>query len=396
MSNKKRIVSSVDVGKPEVLSEKHTIQASFHGFENLPHKKGDRTCSPEMTCHGHPWKIVVYPGGGRDTEDTDSGPSLSVFLYYEGAGHPKVNFTIRIGSAVKDFEKQDKNITFGSSRRNSGWKKFLLRRDVLDPTKAFLVNETLTVEADIQVWIDAPQTYTPRKRLRFNMEELLESGTEGDTCFTVGAKRFVVYKGLIARCAPVLGEMADSQQPPGRKIPINDVEPAIFETLLRFIYTDEPPKVMHDPREVLKVANRFGCSGLKLIAETEIVKAGIDAENAAELFMFADAHSCALLREAAREFCITHLSDIKNSAGWDHLKESTELSDEIVGASPTKFSETSYDTMRVATLRKKLDEKDLEVDGTRETLIRRLKEAAAKYRTLMPLGTLGALNDSFE
>jgi hypothetical protein len=34
--------------------------------------------------------------------------------------------------------------------------------------------------------------------------------------------------------------------------------------------------------------------------------------------------------------------------------------------------------MRVATLRKKLDEQDLEVDGTRETLIRRLKDADEK------------------
>jgi hypothetical protein len=34
--------------------------------------------------------------------------------------------------------------------------------------------------------------------------------------------------------------------------------------------------------------------------------------------------------------------------------------------------------MRVAILRKKLDEQDLEVDGTRETLIRRLKDADEK------------------
>ena len=136
---------------------------------------------------------------------------------------------------------------------------------------------------------------------------------------------------------------------------------------------------MDDPREVLKVANRFGCSSLKLIAEAEIVKAGIDAENAAELLMFADAHSCALLREAALEFCLAHPSDIRNSEGWKQLKESSELLAELVGASPTQFSDDGeYDTMRVATLREKLDEKDLEVDGTRETLIRRLKEADAQ------------------
>ena len=215
--------------------------------------------------------------------------------------------------------------TFSSSKKSQGWKKFLLRRDVLDPTKGYLDNGTLTIEVDIQAWTDAPPIYIPQKRLCRDMEALLASGTEGDTCFIVGDKRFVVYKGLISRCAPILGEMADSQQPSGLDIPINDVEPDIFEALIRFIYTDKPPEVMDNPRKLLKVANRFGCSGLKLIAEAEIVKAGIDAENAAELLMFADAHSCALLREAALEFCLAHLSLIRDSEGWKQLGESLEL-----------------------------------------------------------------------
>lgn len=53
---------------------------------------------------------------------------------------------------------------------------------------------------------------------------------------------------------------------------------------------------MDNPQVVLKVTNCFGCSHLKVIAEAKIVKAGINAENAAELLMFADAHSCALLQ----------------------------------------------------------------------------------------------------
>jgi hypothetical protein len=49
----------------------------------------------------------------------------------------------------------------------------------------------------------------------------------GDTCFVVGDKRFEVYKGLIAHCAPVLREMADYQQLSGEcDIPIDHVEPA--------------------------------------------------------------------------------------------------------------------------------------------------------------------------
>ena len=307
---------------------------------------------------------------------------ISVYLKYEGDTDLKVNYSIRvISSADTDVEGKGTSnpaYTFSSSKKSRGWAKFLLRRDVLDPTKGYLDNGTLTVEVDIQAWTDVPPIYTPQKRLCRDLLESLESENEGDVCFSVGGKRFVVIKWLINRRAPILGEMADSQQPSGCDIPIHDVEPAIFEALLRFIYTDEPPEVMDEPREVLKVANRFGCSGLKLIAEAEIVKAGIDEENAAELLMLGDALSCALLREAALEFCLAHPSDIRNSDGWDQLSESPTLLAELVGASPTKFTETNYDTMRVATLREKLDEKDLEVDGTRETLIRRLKEADEK------------------
>lgn len=112
---------------------------------------------------------------------------------------------------------------------------------------------------------------------------------------------------------------------------------------------------MDDPREILKVADSFGCSPLKLIAEAEIVKAGINAQNVAELLLFADGHSCALLREVALEFCIASPSSIKASEGWEQLKEAPDLLAELVGASSTQFSETDYDSMRVVTLRQKLD-----------------------------------------
>jgi len=62
--------------------------------------------------------------------------------------------------------------------------------------------------------------------------------------------------------------------------------------------------------------------------------------------MFADAHSCTLLREAALEFCLANPVAIRDSEGWDQLKESSTLLAEIVGASPTQFSDNGeYDTV---------------------------------------------------
>jgi hypothetical protein len=103
--------------------------------------------------------------------------------------------------------------------------------------------------------------------------ESLESGNEGDACFKVGQKTLTVIKHLISRRAPALGDMAASQ-PPGSVIPIDNVNPEVFGVILHFIYTDETPEST-DPRSVLEVADRFGCSHLKLIAEAEIVTAGI-------------------------------------------------------------------------------------------------------------------------
>jgi speckle-type POZ protein len=170
--------------------------------------------------------------------------------------------------------------------------------------------------------------------------ESLESGNEGDACFKVGQKTFTVMKHLISRRAPALGDMAASQ-PPGSVIPIDNVNPEVFGVILHFIYTDETPEST-DPRSVLEVADRFGCSHLKLIAEAEIVKAGVDKQNAAELLLFADAYSCALLREAAREFCVTHREAITESSAWQQLKESTDLSAELVVGTPTQFSDSNY------------------------------------------------------
>jgi speckle-type POZ protein len=203
---------------------------------------------------------------------------------------------------------------------------------------------------------------------------LLESGNEGDLCITVGNTQFSVFKSLVARCAPTIGDMVASQ-PSGANdsIEINDVDPELFSKLLHFIYTDEMPENV-DHRQLLEVADRFGCSHLKLAAEAELVMAGVDSNNAAELLLFAEGHSCALLQEAAFEYCAAHPLAIKESEGWNLLKESP-LCLELVGAAPTLFSETDIDSMQVATLRRKLDEKGLDMDGTRETLIRRLKES---------------------
>jgi hypothetical protein len=57
------------------------------------------------------------------------------------------------------------------------------------------------------------------------------------------------------------------------------------------------------------------------------------------------------------------------------LKKSPELLSELFVASHTSpFSEWALDMVKVMELRQRLEEKNLDVDGTREMLIQRLKD----------------------
>ena len=137
-------------------------------------------------------------------------------------------------------------------------------------------------------------------------------------------------------------------------------------------------------RALISASNRFGITGLKLVAEAELASAGINVENAAELILFADGTHCAMLKEAAMDFFVANSEAVMESSGYADLKESPDLLNELLTAAlvgSKKRSEHSgpdnrdYKSMRVSTLRQKLDDKGLDVDGSREMLISRLEDA---------------------
>jgi hypothetical protein len=73
------------------------------------------------------------------------------------------------------------------------------------------------------------------------------------------------------------------------------------------------------------VADRFGCKGLKLAAEAELVASEISFETAADLVLLGDSKNCALRKEAAIDFCAANLASVGSSPGWGEIEESLPL-----------------------------------------------------------------------
>jgi hypothetical protein len=118
---------------------------------------------------------------------------------------------------------------------------------------------------------------------------------------------------------------------------------------------------------------------MKLSAEYALIKADIDVTNAAALLVFADAHSCALLREADVDIFRVQPILIMASAGWSKVAESVDLLQELMkilaSNKEAACSDSVVNPTRVSDLRQKLDEKGLDVDGTHQMLIDRVDNA---------------------
>jgi len=134
-------------------------------------------------------------------------------------------------------------------------------------------------------------------------------------------------------------------------------------------------------KAILHAANRFGVTQLKHLAESTLAEKFLSPTTAAELLVLADSNSCALLKEAAMEVCVSNVDTVKGCQEWKSVTESSELVLELFEMTTSskdvardKDGIDAVDKLNVSTLRQRLEEANLDVDGTKQMLISRLKE----------------------
>jgi len=210
---------------------------------------------------------------------------------------------------------------------------------------------------------------------------------------------------------------------------LRNVEHKIFRALIEFLYTNElpgrfywderqgvpfSPSMKEDPVEcdqsseqsqeqsichsmkflqrLLIAADRFNIVALKHDVEYKLYDEFLYSFTSAELFVWADSHSCAFLKEKAMDR-ICRKSDesdydiVLSKDGWTMIRESKRLLEELFlyarysfqGVRYVKQKDDSSDYKsnelyyyKVEYLRLRLSELGLDIDGTREMLEERL------------------------
>jgi len=419
LNSSEKVVSRASVGNGKIhATARQTICCDFHDFAKLPYSRDKKILSPPLLCHGHVWKIQIFPGGHNQSNPNET--FLSIFL-----GHGFENSVVRRSGSVKggkDFawqkQKEGDGIrvkfalwvgnwskrytrTYSSHEEYYGYADFLSRSAVLEHSNSYLCNGTLTVKADIQVYTNEPVRYTPQKTLQQDMLKMWTDGMHTDIVFFVvhnsTKTRFKAHRNILSFRAPSFLSLVEDVDP-DEDVPIECVDPAVFRAILYFIYSDELPKdlsLKENARALLEAADRFGCSRLKLLAETELVRNGMDTLNVAELLLFADARNCALLRESAMNFICANPAAVMATQGWMEVKEAADILSELFGVlfggkgnnvedekSLVRVSNEENNQQKVwyedelrrfsvAELRRCLDERGLDLDGTKDMLIER-------------------------
>ena len=407
MSSRSKVVDEGHVGgREQVASEWETIRVVFHDFAKLPSKRGDRTFSPVLECHGLKWQIQLYPGGHSKSSEETVFITLRVSCKScTSTNKIKAKYKIRVPSAaVKVTGSGEEFRLFNGSMW--GHNNYAKREDVLDSSKKYLVDGNLIVEVEMQVLLDKPPAWSPTNTLSLDMLKLMDDTDNADVLFDIGQgdggkkqgeeqrpHSFNAHRVILLLRCPALAELAEDCDP-DTPIPIGDIQADVFRMLLRFIYGGEVPSkdvIKDKAKDIIHAADKYGCTGLKLAVEAEMAAAGgITTDNAAELILFADGTNCAMLKEVAMDFFVKHTQEVMASEGFCQVKESPAVMAELMAAmasgskkrpaSSDADAERDFKRMRVATLRQKLDEKKLGVDGSKDMLISRLEAAEAEAR----------------
>uniref|UniRef100_A0A7S4AE50 BTB domain-containing protein n=1 Tax=Pseudo-nitzschia australis TaxID=44445 RepID=A0A7S4AE50_9STRA len=382
MSDPKRnLVDCVSVGgPPKKLMNVQTIRFVIYDFKDHPAKREELVYSPVLRAHGHLWTIKVYPRGcAKSSRDTEY---VSCFMKYaEKKPHkPAAIIDMRCkkhelkGSEIRVFD------------HCWGYKDFLKRDLILDN---YLEEDgSLVIEIDIQLAVNQQLVWYPKELHRQDtLAQLYQDATSetADIIFDVGGKEYRAHKTILSVRAKTLFELSKEYED-HVPVPINFTRRETFKTILDFVYTVKTPEIVDEDTatEILVASDRLDCIDLKLYVESVIVDKFLAPTNAAMMFILADSHSCGLLKEAAMNLFAFDPDKVRESEGWSEIEESNRLLREIIWhislgyLHSSKFDSECYnnevDRLDVASLREQLRAANLEVDGSRELLIKRIKE----------------------
>ena len=162
---------------------------------------------------------------------------------------------------------------------------------------------------------------------------LLDTDTS-DISFDVKGQIFHAHLVILKAMAPDFVRTLNLEDHDASiSVPISDVEPKTFQTMLKYIYGGTF-SFLHGSdyaKVIIDASDKYGVENLKLAAEKSYVDNVIfTSSNVVEILLYADAKNCKVLRSKAMIFLMHHMDEIAASPSFADLYQSESITVEIM------------------------------------------------------------------
>mmetsp|Transcript_2790 Transcript_2790/g.7668 ORF Transcript_2790/g.7668 Transcript_2790/m.7668 type:complete len:429 (-) Transcript_2790:2299-3585(-) len=379
-----------------------TLKFAVDDFRN---NEDEIVHSSFLNAHGFKWQMYVRLLTGIRAGRIELGADGIEFGLKLAHRCNAIHATLATSSTVQFRCKSEKQV-----RRMGAYSIYRIREEAEKVDQLIEEDGRLAFEADIDMKSAVRRFWYPTEiqqspvLVRLYQDDTYKTA---DVAFSVGGNIYRAHKNILSvQCKELYEISNEANGGSGEKNPTpismdSTVRSEIFEMLLEFLYTIKAPQIETEETaiDLLIAADRFGCIDLKLWVESVLVERFLNTERAAALLILADSRSCALLKEAAMNLILDDPETAKDSQeDWSEVEESKRLREELLAHKiqdensvhrlkvdkanlPLEEIEDeksadrceTVDDMDVTALRWELEQADLEVDGSREVLVERLK-----------------------
>ncbi|KAL7509582.1 hypothetical protein ACHAXN_006526 [Cyclotella atomus] len=295
----------------------------FHYFEYLPYNED--IDSPLFTSLGYNWKLKI-----RKLDQ-----HVNMYLVH----CPRSKKSKIRGTCYCIITDDDNNravdTSFCFSTEND---KTAFGNDEtieLAPLSDCLVVGSLSVELQMYLHSDDRVTsfYGQCDQIRHKVANVLEDKETADVVFAVKRQSFHAHLNVLKTMAPNLFRtLGLDEHDKSEPVPIGDVAPDIFQTMLEYIYGgDVYISDVRTAKAVIEATDKYGVDTLKPAAEKRYLEMfKFSKGNVTETLLYADAKNCSLIKEAAKTYLMDHVDEVFASDSFETLHQSKDLTKEII------------------------------------------------------------------
>ncbi|XP_044590446.1 speckle-type POZ protein B-like [Cotesia glomerata] len=265
----------------------------------------------------------------RDEHTKNKKKWISIFLYL--CNEENVKIRTHCEFFILDHQNEKKyshefNTIFGFEK-SWGYPKFIEIEDFLKSREELLPNDTLTICISLSIFgsytsIVSKVPLEETHKVSDSIKELYATKLASDITLVVDNKKFLAHKALLMVRSPVFSAMftSDMRETKENEVKINDIDPNIFEKVLKFIYIDQIDQINdNDVVDLLDAAEKFQLPSLKRMCERSVIQF-LNTENAVRLATLGDLYHSEVILKCATEFIVANIFQVSKTLEYEALK----------------------------------------------------------------------------